>query len=328
MIASNEIVTGSAFYAKPDKPGKPDKGDSGVDVNIRSIGDGALPDTILQGSTIEILVYVSGDGFSSVHMAIDGGASVQMAHWRSSTRYFADWDTTGAALGVHSITVTAKDSSGADVGTDTKTVTIVDSYQAEVFFEIDYMEGVQPPQSVIDYWVAYWDSRAIKLTVKLDDVVPFSTYVTDLWAYEAQYNDHEFAGTLDDRGGDVFRSQEKWVLWGYYSDSAQTGGYCFIDIYDKDLVAGNYIFIAAGMCMDYEADTGDTNYGCQVSTLMHEAGHAIGVAKVNVRGFRVSESYDGDIYSVMSYIYPENTDFNGHWYYSTEYWNTRNLEFY
>jgi hypothetical protein len=291
-------------------------------VSIRSLGTGTLTDYLLKGTSIEIVAKCTGT-FSTVYYSIDSGAGVLMTRWGTSDRYYAMWDTSAAALGTHTVKVYTLSSTGAQVAYQTKSVTVTSTYQMYLYYEIDYMQGLQPPQIVLDYWTAWWNSRAVKLTYKLDDVVPYASVVSDLFAYEAQYNDYEFAsyGTVNDQGGNVMNSQEKWVLWGSWDTNTGTGGYTYISATKTDLVCGNYIFIAAQMCQDYEADYGIPNYGAQVVVMMHEGAHAIGVAILSRSG---GETYDSDYYGIMSYMRAENCGFNNHWYYSTEYWSARN----
>lgn len=321
---STTVKGTSTLYARPPGVGKPPKKPS-ASVDIRSVGADSLPDHIMLGADIEIIAEVTGDQITSVSFSIDNGPTNPMFQWGSSNRYFGTWSTSG--VGDHTIKVWAENDQGNELAADTAVITVVDSYQGTLYYEIDWMVPV--PQEILDYWTAYWDSRAIQLIYKIDDgpeVIPYDAVVTqdEFWILEAMYNDHEFEsyGTTDDRGGNVFDSQEKWVLWGSWDENSNVGGYTWVSIEGKDLVCGNYIFIAAEMCHNFGG------IGAQVVVMMHEAGHSIGVAVLRVRGPRISEVYDADYYSIMSHMRTENCGFTDHWYYSFEYWGTRNLESY
>ena len=57
---------------------------------------------------------------------------------------------------------------------------------------------------------------------------------------------------------------------------------------------------------------------------MHEIGHSIGIGKI----VRSGEIYDSDPGSVMSYLTEANAGLYGTWYYSDDYWATRNMKYY
>lgn len=115
------------------------------------------------------------------------------------------------------------------------------------------------------------------------------------------------------------------MLYGTWYTDPNVGGYTYVDIVGGDLLAGNYIFIADAMVDNWEAGYGITDEGGEVIVTAHEAGHAIGIAKLS-GGYEV---YDSDYYSIMSYMRIENGKYmSGYWYYSKEYWATANLSYY
>jgi len=214
----------------------------------------------------------------------------------------------------------------------------------ELFIEIDYIEGHVPTPEVLEYIEWYYmgnnpSGESIKVTFYVDDVVPLDQSVshTDFWAIEVAYNNmgDDAYGTGDPIFGTsgVYSSKWKWVLFGTVVEG-QPGvvGYCYIvkqriGQWRWDLLAGNYMFIA-----DEAADNWATKqdpqiepYGAEAVALMHEMGHSIGIAKLDSSG---KEVYDPDRGSVMSYLSTANAKLYGAWYYSDQYWATRNLEYY
>lgn len=168
------------------------------------------------------------------------------------------------------------------------------------------------------------------------DVVPYDSSVSDteFWAIEATYNngsDNAHDGfDADGDGSDYeYTLPEKWVLFGTVVEGEpNVVGYCYVKIEKKDLVAGNYIFIADETADDWSYQNGLDPSGAEATVLMHEMGHSIGIGKLRVRGIFVTEVYDKDPFSVMSYLSTDNARLFGAWHYSSEYWDTRNLEYY
>jgi len=199
--------------------------------------------------------------------------------------------------------------------------------------EIDYMVGHEPTPDVLAYIVSYYDAREISVTFYVDDVDDYSDVVydptpetgitdEDFWAIEDAYNDNEY-GYFD---------SWKWVLFGTtveddpttVGDESEVVGYCWVLTSRKDVLAGNYIFIADETA-DYWATTENLKIGAEATVLMHEMGHSIGIGKLHpVFG----EQYDPDTGSVMSYLSVDNAGRYWDWYYSDAYWATRNLEYY
>lgn len=317
VSAGNVAVVNARPWEDPDPPAS--------SFNIRNLGTGSVIDYVLVGSSVEIIVQSS---ISPVYYSIDGGSNVLMTQFGTTERYYASWIP--SSTGTYTITAI----SGSE--SDSATVQAVGDYVAHLYFEIDYMVGHEPSQNVLDYWVAYWDSRAIELVYKIDDVIPYTDQVSDVYAYEAQYNDWEFQayGTQDDRCyGDssqsVFLSQEKWMLYGSYYSSQSTGGLTYVSLDGTDDLGGNYIFIADEMIENFEASYGIPNHGAEACVTMHEAGHAIGILIASSKGRSVSEVYDAaDYYNIMSSMHTENCGFDTHWYYAANYWNTRNIGYY
>jgi len=115
------------------------------------------------------------------------------------------------------------------------------------------------------------------------------------------------------------------MLYGTWDASSNVGGYTYIAFSGKDLIGGNYIFIADAMIDNWESQNSIPSSGGEVIVTCHEAGHSIGIAVL--RG--TSEKYDPDAYSIMSYMRLQNAkDMADCWYYSEEYWATANLSHY
>ena len=93
----------------------------------------------------------------------------------------------------------------------------------------------------------------------------------------------------------------------------------------KDYLAGNYIFIADKTADEWGGIDSQLIIGAEAAVLMHEMGHSIGIGKLHpVFG----EKYDPDPSSVMSFLSVANAGLYNMWYYSDEYWATRNMEYY
>ncbi|MCJ7719498.1 zinc-dependent metalloprotease [Candidatus Bathyarchaeota archaeon] len=296
------------------KPGKP----ATTSVSIRNIASG---DTVY--SQVLIIAQAAGT-FDLVKYQIDSGEETSMARVDSTDRYQATWDTTGLSDG-HTLTVKAK-SGESIVASASVSVTVVSSYQWEVYYEIDYMIGHEPSTLVLDYMVNYWKGHAIKVTYLIDNVVfdptPTDGYISsaDFWTIENQYN----YGADNSQNGYAYTSNEKWMLYGTKDSNSNVGGYTYVGLIGKDLVAGNYIFIADAMIDAWEGSIIPSDGGEVIATC-HEAGHSIGIAVL--RG--TSEKYDPDAYSIMSYMRLQNAkDMTYYWYYSKEYWSTANLNYY
>jgi len=321
---SVDLIQVGTSLAKPDsppgltKPPKPGK-NAGASVDIRNIASG---ETLM--GTVLIIAEVEGE-FDSVEFEASG-VSKTMEQVGTTNRYQTSW--TAGAVGGETLTVNAKTGENV-VSSDSVTVNVVDTYQAVLFFEIDYLAGHEPTDDVINYIRGYWNSRAIDVTLKLDDAVADPTLDgvisdSDFWNLELNYNDAEI---VDDRAGGVlnngkFTLMEKWMLCGSFASSSSLGGSTWVL---NDGSAGNYIFIADSMIDNWETEYGIPDDGGEVTVLCHEMGHSIGI--LVTRGPK--EKYDPDRYSVMSTMTLENSKYMaGYWYYSKEYWQTANLEYY
>ena len=203
--------------------------------------------------------------------------------------------------------------------------------------EIDYMVGYAPTPGVLAYIDWYYEERGIDVAFYIDQEVPYDASVNDeeFWAIEAEYNDNlgdDSAGGNPESG--VYTSEWKWVLFGSTVEGeSDVVGYCWVVISGKDYVAGNYLFIADETADDWASSEGIEFSGAEAVILMHEMGHSIGIGKLHpVFG----EKYDSDAGSVMSYLSEANAglydivdeEILGHWYYSDEYWATRNMDYY
>jgi hypothetical protein len=305
----------------PDKPlgspGKPSR--STASITIRNIASG---DTLYS----EVLIIAQATGtFDSVVYQIDSGSEKPMTRVDSTDRYQATW-TIAESAEPHTLTV--KSLKGGIVAASSSTsVTVVTDYQWEVYYEIDYINGHVPSTNVLEYMVDYWKGHAIKVTYKIDEEVSDPTqgddYISDsdFWTLENTYND----GPDNSGFGYKYTLKDKWMLYGSWDASSNVGGYTYVAVSGKDLIGGNYIFIADGMINNWESQNSIPSNGGKVIVTCHEAGHSIGIAVLR-GGF---EKYDADAYSVMSYMRLQNAkDMAGSWYYSKEYWATANLSYY
>ncbi|MCP8322607.1 MAG: hypothetical protein L6N96_00305 [Candidatus Methylarchaceae archaeon HK02M2] len=228
--------------------------------------------------------------------------------------------------------------------------------QYELFIEIDYMEGHEPTESVLDYITDYYNERGIQVTFIIDEIVTFDESIdeSDFWAIEAQFNDIFY---YDDKAnGDpdegVYTSKEKWILYGTSVEGEpETMGYTYValgisyipltgQIIDVDCLAGNYIYIADGSTDNWANEhevEGVSETEAEAVVLMHEMGHSIGIMKAGwsgnyYTGFTVWEIYDPDATSVMAFLNPDNCNASRgkkpYWHYSRSYWNLRNVEYY
>jgi len=137
------------------------------------------------------------------------------------------------------------------------------------------------------------------------------------------------ANDLNDEDGQgydgEYMSPAKWILWGTEDDNPYVGGYTYVVIDKKDALAGNYIFIADGMVDSWETQNEMYNDNGEVIVACHELRHSIGILQLKGQ----SEKYDPDYYSIMSHMRPENALYmENAWYYSSTYWNSKNLEYY
>jgi hypothetical protein len=196
--------------------------------------------------------------------------------------------------------------------------------------EIDYIVGHEPTQSVLDYMVTYYAKQNIQITPILDDAIPlddsFSNGISDaeFSNLETIYNDG--LDSLDaDSDYDEYLMPEKWVLYGTTVEGGpDTVGYTHCVGNYRDLVAGNYIYIADKATDDWAPTAGVTPAGAEAVVLMHEFGHSIGICVVRAGG----EAYCTNYYCVMSYLRPQNAGNIDSWYYCSNHWKTKNLDYY
>jgi hypothetical protein len=312
----------SRFNGRPSWLGPKKNEEEVPTVSIAYPSDG---DTLLAG-IYAIDVKATGEEIT-VKIIVDGDVT-DITNEKSGDYYvYYPWDVT--SLGEYTITAEVTDKND-NVVTDSISVNVVESVEVsyEIIIEIDYIEGHYPTQEALDYIEAYYSAREINVAFTISDLIP-NTYGsisdTEFWALEAKYNDgndnSDDGIDFDGVDGDYeYTLKEKWVLFGTSVEgSPSTIGYCYIKIENKDLVAGNYIFIA-----DSQVDT----MGEEVTVLMHELGHSIGIAKVRVRGRRISEIYDENPFSVMSYMSTDNAGLIDAWHYSSQYWDTKDVDYY
>jgi hypothetical protein len=303
------------FNAKPPWAGKPDK--STTSVNILNIPDG---ETVM--GSVTVIVEVKGD-FGSIELQ---GSPMSTVGY--GDRYYATW--TAPPSGSASILVEGKDADGNTVASDTVPVTAVSAPMWEVYIEVDYIEGHYPNTDVLNYLVSYWSGFAIQVSYAVEDQAvadPMNQYdvitSSEFWGIEAGYNDgYDNAGGNPNTG--VYTSSEKWMLWGTWDENINVGGYTYVVIDKKDALAGNYIYIADAMIDNWEGDSMTMDNG-EVIVTCHELGHSIGILQLKGQ----SEKYDPDLYSIMSTMNTENALYmENNWYYSSSYWDTKNLEYY
>ena len=221
----------------------------------------------------------------------------------------------------------------------------------ELFIEIDYIGKHEPTQTVLTYIQEYYYERGIAVAFVDPDNVTLAVIGLHI-NYEDGINDKEFwaiEGAVNGLGDDnktayddpvfgtdgVYSSKWKWVLYGTTVEGQlDVVGYTWVISSRKDMLAGNYIYIADETADDWAVSAGgwpvgfteeQKMMGAEAVVLMHEMGHSIGIGKSHpVFG----EKYDPDPGSVMSYLSTANAGRYGEWYYSDEYWATRNMEYY
>jgi hypothetical protein len=303
------------FNAKPSWAGKPDK--SATSVNILNIPDG---ETVM--GSVTVIVEAKGD-FDSIELQ---GTSMSPVGY--GDRYYATWNALSS--GDTSILVEAKLTNGDTTAFDLVPVTVESDYKWAVYIEVDWIEGHYPNTDVLDYLVSYWSGFAIQVSYSVEDQAvadPMNQYdvitSSEFWGIEAGYNDgYDNAGGNPNTG--VYTSSEKWMLWGTWDENVNVGGYTYVVIDRKDALGGNYVFIADAMIDAWQTEEMTKDNG-KVIVACHELGHSIGI--LQLRG--QSEKYDPDLYSIMSTMNTENALYmENNWYYSSSYWDTKNLEYY
>jgi hypothetical protein len=300
------------------KPGKPVT----TSLGIRNIPSG---DTVFD--KVLVIAQVTGT-FTKVVFQVGSSAAVDMAKVDSTDRYEASWDTNSLSAGSYTFTIKAEDANNKQLASASVTVNVVKSIKYHLRYEIDYVTGYMPSTNVLDYMVSYWRGHAIEVTYTIDDEIKDSIATdgvissSDFWALENKYND----GTTNSaKYGYQYTLPEKWMLYGTWDVNSNVGGYTYVAFSGKDLIGGNYIFIAGAMIDNWETINDIPSDGGKVIVTCHEAGHSIGIAVI--RG--ISEKYDPDVYSIMSYMRLQNAkDMVNYWYYSKEYWATANLNYY
>jgi hypothetical protein len=290
--------------------------------------------------TFDVYIYADTDTVVIGDEIVIDFISVVSLETGASTTLSVTWDTKGVVEDNYTISPKVPPVSGEEDTADNTftdgTVTVTapgapPTATHELFIEIDYMEGHAPTQAVLDYIESYYmgnnpSGELISVTFHVNDIVPLEASVsdTDFWAIEAAYNnlgDDKYTGQSAN-----FVSKWKWVLFGTTVEGEpNVVGYTYVLTRGSDLLAGNYIFIADETGDSWASNNEIYDYGAEAVVLMHEMGHSIGIANFHPA---FGEIYDPDPYSVMSYLSTDNAGLYSAWYYSDEYWNTRNLEYY
>lgn len=258
-----------------------------------------------------------------------------------------------AVSGSYTVTLTVTDNEGA-TGEISKDI-FINSLRWEIYFEIDYMTGHEPTNSVLDYIHSYFRDNGIFVYFFIgDEISPAKTSVTEdeFWQFEAMYNDAELyddqAQDGVDTDGDThdreYYLKEKWVLYGtVWAEDDTLHGLTNSLIARRDnpdwlgdTVAGNYIFIADQACDDYAqelASSGVTLEEVETVVLMHEIGHSMGIGISYWAWIEAEqredwiELYDGSKWSVMHRTCPKNCNADPIRY-SKRYWIQKDMGYY
>jgi len=272
--------------------------------------------------------------FDSVSVAPPPDSSTELTLTVSTTRT--------VKTNFYTITITGS----SENKTHSATVTLTIAWY-ELFFEIDYMEGHRPTDSVLTYIQNYYIERGISVTFHVNDTVPYDSVVTktEFWAIENEYNNKgdDWAGG-DHRTG-VYFSKWKWVLFGAEYEKPWNG-FCNVPLTDEEELAwilstngGNYIFIADKLNDDAASgwsSEGVTPEEVEAVVLMHEMGHSIGILNLRLDlfdddgdGDRLEwvEFYDLNSKSVMARLTTKNCNADPIGY-SIYYWMMKNLQYY
>jgi hypothetical protein len=205
--------------------------------------------------------------------------------------------------------------------------------------EIDYIDGHQPTQTVLDYIKSYYAKQNIILTINVDDKITMDTNAysngistVEFWNLEVLYNDGSKATNIgyDEYGNygpqdGVYTSPNKWVLFGTTVEGeTNVVGYtlCYGNSYDY--IGGNYIYIADQAADTWAGTNLDRQKGAEAVVLMHEFGHSIGIIILRNGG----ESYCSNAACVMSKLNTRNADKLNQWSYCNNHWSTKNIDYY
>jgi len=297
----------------------------------------------VSGSVTITATATDDSGIKKVEYAVGDAGWTEMGSIGGDT-YQATWDSTSVTNGEQTITVRARDNRN-NKGEDWVTVTVnnpggplppppPEEWNYELFIEIDWMTGHDPTPDVLGYIEEYFmgnnpSGELINVTFHIDQEVALDPSVSDadFWQIEQAYNnlgDDKYTGKPAN-----FKSKWKWVLFGTTVEGEpDVVGYTYVWTGGTDMLAGNYIFIADQAADDWADDASVLPYGAEAVVLMHEMGHSIGIGKLDRFFGQLYEIYDPDMQSVMSYLSVNNATKYDAWYYSADYWDTRNLEYY
>jgi hypothetical protein len=222
----------------------------------------------------------------------------------------------------------------------------------EFTIEIDFLADHAPSLDILDYITDYYFDFGITITFDINEEITAEDLLllgidagdgindSEFWKLESTFNqgpDNANDGLDEDNDGydAEFFLNKKWVLYGTTVEAeSNIMGYT-LSLYSMrnpkriDLLSGNYIYIA-DEATDNEANNMDVaDSDAEAVVLMHELGHSVGIGILAYNPLiGVYENYDSDPESVMSFLTVANADNTDSWFYSDNYWSTRNMSYY
>ena len=222
----------------------------------------------------------------------------------------------------------------------------------ELTIEIDFLTDHAPSLDILDYIKEYYLDYGITIAFDIDEEITTEELVdldidavdgindSEFWKLESRFNqglDNANDGLDEDNDGydAEFFLNKKWVLYGTTVEGdSSIMGYT-LSLYSMrnpkriDLLAGNYIYIADEATDNAANKMGVADSNAEAVVLMHELGHSVGIGILAYNPLiGVYENYDSDPESVMSFLTVANADNTDSWFYSDNYWSTRNMSYY